>query len=119
MTPYSLISEYYGRIDADDIDWVMQLFAEESCYMRADAEYKGKAEIENFFRNTRKIRGVHEVADIHRLKNKSITRREFIGTGVAGDERRVKFVDFWFFQNSGKVELRETYLAVGNEIVRD
>jgi hypothetical protein len=118
MTPYSRICEYYERIDANDIDWVLGMFTADACYRRADAEYRG-GEIEDFFRNQRKIRGEHRLEDVHSIDNKVITRGEFVGTGVAGDERRVGFVDFWFFDTEGHVELRETYLAVGNEIVKD
>lgn len=119
MIPLAAIKQYYGRIDANDIDSVMALFADDACYLRADSTYTGKSGIERFFRLERKIRGRHRVDGIHALDNQVVCRGEFIGVGAKGDERRVRFVDLWFFQDDGLVRLRETYLALGHEHVRE
>ncbi|GAA0334429.1 hypothetical protein GCM10009087_50910 [Sphingomonas oligophenolica] len=111
--------EYYHRIDALDIDWVMALFCDDACYRRAGAVYDGKAAIERFFREERKINGSHDIATIvddgdQRLV---VICGRFTGEGEAGDRRAVEFADFWTFDDAAKVRLRRGYLAVGHELV--
>jgi ketosteroid isomerase-like protein len=117
-TPLEIIKEYYPHIDAGDIDWVLALFSEQAVYMRADSEYSGMNEIEHFFKNERKITGLHKITDIHQHNNQVVVRGEFIGKGAKGDERRVGFSDFWLFHEDGLVERRETYLATGHKYVK-
>ena len=119
MTPLAVVTEYYARIDANDYDWVTALFAEDACYVRADATYTGRAKIDRFFRDERKIRGSHDIKDIHAVGNEVVCKGEFNGVGARGDERSVRFVDLWYFQADGQVRLRETYLALGHEYVRE
>jgi ketosteroid isomerase-like protein len=57
----ALIVEYYKRVDAQDIDWVLDLFTADSRYVRADADYTDKQAITDFYRNDRKIAGAHSV----------------------------------------------------------
>ena len=88
MTPLATIAEYYGRIDRDDVAWVMSLFAEDAVYVRADSRYKGKPRIDRFFRSERKIKGRHEIDRIDAVGNRVFAGGEFIGEGAAGDDRR-------------------------------
>ncbi len=119
MTPLGLIREYYGRIDANDIDWVMRLFADDASYARADSEYSGKTKIDRFFREKRKIAGEHRIDDIYSMQNVVISRGRFSGTGASGDDRQVDFVDFWYFRDDGLVRRRETFLALGQAYIKE
>ena len=117
MTRLSRIREYYSRIDKNDVDWVMQLFADDATYVRADSRYEGKQRIEYFFREDRKIRGIHRMDHSWAVNDEVIARGEFTGVGESGDARRIRFVDLWFFNARGLVKLRETYLALGHDYV--
>ena len=119
MTPLATIKEYYQRIDANDTDWVVDLFADDAVYARANSRFEGKHSIENFFRNGRKIRGTHGIENACAVDNRVFAKGEFVGVGDAGDDRRVRFLDVWYFEPGGKVTLRETYLALGHEYVKD
>jgi hypothetical protein len=113
------IEEYYRRIDAVDIDWVIDLFRDDARYQRADAVYEGKGAIDDFFRSKRKIRGQHIIdgVSLDSGKRTVIASGRFEGVGEAGDGRSVGFADFWRFDDGGKVMQRTTYLAVGHQIV--
>ena len=56
-----VIEEYYRRVDRADLDWVTALFSPGAVYMRADARYEGAETIAGFFREQRRIRGIHTV----------------------------------------------------------
>jgi len=114
-----LVTAYYPRIDAVDIDWVMALFAPGASYQRADVRYDGIAAIDHFFRVERQIRGTHV---IDRLWCDEATRTVFAtgvfeGHGVAGDARRAGFADIWRFDTDNHVTDRQTYLALGHAYV--
>ena len=112
------IYQYYEHIDVNDIDWVMSLFSKDAIYYRADSVYDGCKAIDSFFRQSRKIRGCHSIDSIWSFDEKVICIGTFNGKGYDGDERKVKFSDFWIFDTSGLVSKRETYLALGHEYVK-
>src|SRR5687768_15699343 len=93
----ALIREYYRRIDAVDLDWVLALFAPDAVYERADATYEGSAAISKFFREDRQIRGEHEIDHIWCDGDSLVATGEFRGQGAAGDARNVRFADVWMF----------------------
>ncbi|MDE1918385.1 MAG: nuclear transport factor 2 family protein [Sphingomonadales bacterium] len=112
------IREYYRRIDADDLDWVLSIFAEDAVYDRADATYRGIDAVSEFFRVTRRISGIHEIDRVWSVDPWTVVATgQFAGTGVAGDVRAVRFVDIWHFDAGTHVDRRQTYLALGHEYV--
>ena len=119
MSHEQTIREYYRRIDAGDVDWVLELFDDESEYLRADARYSSKAEIAGFYRHQRKISGAHTLTNVIRRGDMVIVNGVFEGVGADGSKRRVGFADFWRFNATRKVGQRTTYLAVGNQLVRE
>lgn len=118
MNPGAIVDEYYRRIDSNDLDWVVSLFSEHATYVRADSRLQGKAEIDRFFRTRRRISGKHVIESIVAVRDQVFCKGEFIGRGETGDRRQVRFFDVWHFHPSGKVRLRETYLALGHEYVK-
>ncbi|MFE0013742.1 nuclear transport factor 2 family protein [Mesorhizobium sp. NPDC059054] len=119
MTHCDQIVRYYQDVDRQDIDAVMALFAEEAIYVRADARYVGRAEIEHFYRNLRMIRGVHT---LDRTCPQESAKRVFVtgqfeGQGANQTSRLVRFTDVWEFDDQDKVLRRETYLALGHTYV--
>ena len=116
-----IIREYYRRIDAHDTAWVVDLFAEDATYDRADATYRGRAAIAHFFQVERQIRGSHTLDDLlcdARLGLVAVTGA-FEGAGKAGDARNVGFADVWRFNADQRVIRRQTFLALGSQYVRD
>ena len=113
------VVEYYRRVDAGDLEWVLELFADDSAYTRAEAHYGSKAEIADFYRGDRKITGVHTVREIFCDDGAVICNGVFDGHGADGSEKHVGFADFWVFDDNGRVTTRRTYLAVGSAVVRD
>lgn len=117
----TVVREYYRRIDACDTDWVSKLFDARATYSRADATYQGRDAILLFFREQRKIRGRHQIERIimGTLGNVVTAIGRFHGVGHEGDPRDVGFVDVWTFNANGLVHRRQTYLALGNNYVRE
>ena len=117
--PADIVREYYPRIDGVETDWVIDLFAPEAVYERADATYTGRSAIDRFFRHERLIRGAHIIDD---LWSDDATRTVFVtgrfeGCGAQGDARGVKFADVWQFDVVGKVTKRQTFLGLGHAYV--
>lgn len=110
-----MVREYYRRIDANDTDWVLSLFAADAVYERADATYRGAEEIRNFFCIRRRIRGTHAIDHLWRVAQDTVvTLGKFEGVGGAGDPRSVGFADVWKFDPTGRIERRRTFLALGH-----
>lgn len=117
---HSRIEDYYPRVDACDFDWIVGIFASDAVYQRAEAQYAGIAEIERFFRVERQIRGSHVIADMWSDPHARVVWATglFEGKGALGDARSTRFADMWRFNESGLIERRETYLAIGSDYVR-
>lgn len=119
MSHEQTIREYYSRVDAGDVDWVLGLFDDDSEYVRADARYSSKAEIAEFYRVDRRITGEHTLTNLFQHGHMVIVNGVFKGFGADGSKKDVGFADFWQFNGDQKVVHRATYLAVGSYVVRD
>jgi ketosteroid isomerase-like protein len=111
------ITEYYRRIDAQDVDAVLSLFADDAVYWRADRVYRGKPQIDRFFREERLIRGHHAVDAVWQVPGRVIATGRFQGTGEKGDPRSIGFIDIWTFGAGKAVTERRTFLATGHLLV--
>lgn len=110
-----IIAGYYTKIDNQQLAEILELFASDAIYERADMSYKGISEISDFFINKRQIRGEHildRITDCEGCQTIIVTGR-FVGMGAGGDSRTVDFADIWEFNNSNKIKKRKTYLALG------
>jgi len=120
MTPdqiRSLVTEYYARIDGQDIDWVMDFFGEDASYIRADTTFRNRREIEAFYRGSRKIRGTHTLDQISVDQNLAFVTGCFNGHGENDSPRSVGFCDQWQLRD-GQARFRQTWLALGSNYVR-
>ena len=117
MSRVKRITDCYRRIDAQDIDAVLRLFADDAIYRRADRVYRGKPRIDRFFREERLIRGHHAVEAVWQVPGHVIALGQFDGAGVQGDPRSVGFVDIWTFGAGDCVAERRTFLATGHALV--
>jgi ketosteroid isomerase-like protein len=113
----ALIVEYYKRVDAQDIDWVLDLFTADSRYVRADADYTDKQAITDFYRNDRKIAGVHSVDRVVAECDQVLAAGVFKGVGADGAPKNVGFCDIWELRGD-KVCYRQTYLSMGADYVK-
>lgn len=113
------VCQYYKHIDDNDVEWVMALFDEKAVYSRADSYFEGHDSIKRFFTTERKIRGVHTLDAVWAFDDKVICTGTFNGQGKTGDNRSVRFADYWFFNNKGLVIKRETFLALGQQYVKE
>jgi len=113
-----LIAEYYRRVDAQDIDWVLALFTWDARYVRADTEYSTKMEIEKFYCNDRKIVGRHMLNHVIAEGNEIGASGIFQGVGADGAEKSVGFMDLWVLRGN-KASYRQTYLSLGSSYIKD
>ncbi len=113
------IREYYSRIDAGDVKWVLALFAKDGDYFRADAKYIGHDAIAEFYETGRKIQGEHSLENVLNHNNLVAVNGEFKGVGGDGSPKKIGFSDFWTFNDKGLVSLRKTYLAQGSDYVKE
>lgn len=118
MSRRDTIAEYYPRIDAGDVDWVLALFADNAVYDRADQRIEGLERLNRFYTSQRKITGAHTIDNIFDCGDHIIVIGQFDGTGERGDPRSVRFSDVWQFDAGDKVVHRQTFLALGQDYVR-
>ena len=114
-----IVQEYYPRVDAEDVEWVIALFADDAVYHRADSSYVGKRAISSFYRGERKILGRHTLENIATDDDKVLVNGVFCGEGHDGSLKKVGFADVWQFDATGLVTHRQTYLAIGSGYVRE
>lgn len=116
-----LTREYYRRVDARDTSWIVNLFADDAVYDRAETTYRGRAAIARFFQVERQIHGSHKLDDliVEARSRIVVATGRFNGVGKAGDARDVGFADVWRFNSDQRVIRRQTFLALGNQYVRD
>jgi ketosteroid isomerase-like protein len=112
-----IVVQYYQKVDNNDIDWVIDLFADEASYQRADSIYPNKQAIADFYRNDRKIQGKHTVLGLVSEGDFVVAYGEFNGIGAQGEPKHVEFCDVWSFKGS-KVFHRRSYLALGSNYVK-
>lgn len=105
-----LVLEYYQAIDSQEIDHVVELFADDATYERPGyAPLVGVAAIEEFYRTERVIdSGVHSVSNLLVDGHKVAVEGEFIGRLRDGSDVTVRFADF-FLVMSSRFARRHTY----------
>lgn len=116
MSRLTAISNYYARIDANDIGAAMEYFRDDAVYERADRVYDSKPRIKNFF-TERLIRGAHAIEELWEVPGGVVAVGVFEGIGEKGDSRHVGFTDIWTFDGADRVMRRPTFLATGDAIV--
>jgi len=110
---------YYDLIDQEKIDEVLSLFSKTATYRRCEQLYDGIAEIEDFYRNGRKIRGRHEIMSHWVSGQTGIVEGVFRGKGLNDSPKDVGFADFFTFDREGKICDRHTYLMIGSSYVKE
>jgi len=118
MNNSEIVELYYKKIDARDIDWVVNMFADQAVYERAEASYAGKKAIADFYTNGRKIQGKHTIEPVIAEGERVVAYGEFNGVGAQNQPLHIGFCDVWTFKDALVVK-RQTYLAMGSQYVKE
>lgn len=111
--------EYYAQVDAENHDWVVDMFTPDAVYDRAGDLIKGHAELREFYEGARKIKITHQNLQIWESGNHVFVEGTYSGVGADGTARSGQFADHWTFNDAGKVTLRRTSLFTGAGSIRD
>jgi len=111
--------EYYTQVDAENYDWVVDMFAPDARYDRAGEIIKGHAEIREFYEGARKIKITHQDLKIWASGPDVFVEGSFSGVGPDGTPRAGQFADHWTFNEASKVTLRRTSLFTGANTIKD
>jgi len=107
----SKTKKYYKYVDEEKIEEMLNLFSLNILYFRCDKEIKGIENLRKFYKEVRKIKGKHKIKSIISENNIVTVRGIFEGKGSQGNEIKLSFADFFYFDNQGKINKRFTYLA--------
>jgi len=114
-----IVEEYYRRIDAADIDWVVDMFAADGVYDRSGEIFEGRDEIRSFYAAGRKIKVTHSDLRFWDCGPDIFVEGSFSGVGADGSRREGQFADRWSFNEDFKVTLRRTSLFTGSQYIRE
>jgi len=111
--------DYYAQVDAENYDWVVDMFAPDGIYDRAGEIIKGHAEIREFYEGARKIKITHGGIQLWATGSHVFVEGSYSGEGADGTDRTGQFADHWTFNKAGKVTLRRTSLFTGANTIKD
>lgn len=103
----SLVRNCYNLIDSNNFESLYNLFSEDIIYERNDVILNGKEEFVDFYKNIRKLSGIHTVNNIEADKNIITIRGNFTGTNN-GKYTDFQFTDIFTFNDKKKVSHRKT-----------
>ncbi len=109
---------YYGYVDANKIEELVDLFSDDILYIRCEHEIKGKEDLKKFYNEERGIEGKHTLEEILSGKDKVVAKGIFSGKNRKGENITLPFMDFFYLDDSGKIKERYTYLATGYNLTK-
>lgn len=109
-TPADVVRTYYERVDAEDVDGLVALFAPDAVYERPGQDrLEGREELDRFYREGRPLsEGSHELHALVHDESGVATRGTFNGR-QDGERVSLGFADFFTFDEDGLIETRHTY----------
>lgn len=104
------VDRYYELVDAQDLDAMLDLFADDARYERPGYEpLSGRGDLEAFYRNDRVIAsGAHTLDDVVIEGDTAAVRGRFDGELKDGRSVSVRFADFFRYE-SDRIAERHTY----------
>jgi ketosteroid isomerase-like protein len=110
-TPTAAVRSYYRRVDADDVDGLLALFAEDAVYRRPGYQpFHGRAALAEFYRGDRAIaHGTHAIRTIIEQGARVAVTGSFLGCLKDGSEVRCEFADFFRLDAEGRFSARKTF----------
>jgi ketosteroid isomerase-like protein len=111
--PDTLVARYYGRVDANDVDGILELFTSDAVYRRPGyPPMLGSAALEEFYRSQRVIRsGRHTITAVIRSGDAVAVQGTFAGLLNDGSTAELEFADFYRLKD-GMFTERTTYFYV-------
>lgn len=110
MSHVDTIRAYYDAVDAGDVDALLDLFTDDTTYLRPGYEpIVGRAAMEHFYRDVRVIdSGRHSLDAVLVDGDLAACHGTFSGTLKDGSAAREGFADF-FELRDGRIAVRRTY----------
>lgn len=110
-TGEDLVRSYYERVDVDDVDGILELFAPDAVYRRPGYEpMRGREAMEAFYRDERVIdHGRHTVVTVTEQMPRVVVSGTFTGTLKNGSRITLEFADFFTLGGGGRFSRRDTY----------
>lgn len=104
---------YYARVDAGDVEGVLDWFAEDAVYHRPGyPPMEGRASLAGFYGGERVIAsGSHTLDDVVVDGRRVAVRGVFAGTLKDGTEVELGFADFITYDDTGRALERRSYFA--------
>ena len=109
-----MVQNYYRFVDANEVDHLLDLFAQDTVYYRGSLTIQGHAALEEFYRHDRIIaKGSHSVS-LNIAAPSVTTRGHFAGELKSGEPVEVDFMDEFVFDgakssNASRLFLNEKY----------
>ena len=105
------VRTYYQLVDANDVDGVVAMFAEDAVYNRPGYDpLIGRRQIERFFRDQRVIeRGRHTVTEVVVSGSVVAVHGACSATLKSGRDLDLRFADFFVANASGAFQKRDTF----------
>lgn len=106
----STVQEYYERVDAQDVEGLLTLFAEDAWYERPGYDrLRGRSALSAFYSETRVIEsGRHTIGRTVQSGDCVAVEGQFSGRLKDGREVSLRFADF-FLLDGGLIRGRRTY----------
>lgn len=107
---------YYERVDADDLDGVLDWFAEDAVYHRPGyPPMRGRAALADFYGGERVIEsGTHTLDEVLVDGQRVAVHGRFEGTLKDGSRVDVGFADFITYDPDGRAAERRSFFAVAS-----
>jgi ketosteroid isomerase-like protein len=104
------VREYYRLVDADDVDGLLALFADDAVYSRpGHPTMRGRADLARFYGGERVIaRGRHTLDQVVVHNPQIAVTGSFEGVLKDGTEVGLRFADFFVFDGP-RIVRRDTY----------
>lgn len=102
---------YFDRVDAGDVEGVLDWFAQDGVYHRPGyAPMRGRASLAAFYGGQRLIAdGEHHLAELLVDGDRVAVRGRFVGTLKDGSRVEVGFADFITYDGDGRARERHSY----------
>nr|WP_062330524.1 nuclear transport factor 2 family protein [Herbidospora sakaeratensis] len=107
----ALVRAYYDRVDSDDVDGLLALFADDAVYERPGyVPLNGRAALKRFYQDQRIIEhGRHTLDEVIAGPDRIAVSGAFAGRLKDGRNVDLRFADFFTFAPSGRFARRTTF----------
>lgn len=107
-----VVMKYYHLVDNQNYQPMLDLFTDDAVYRRCSQIIDGKESLRKFYYGERDLRGIHLLKTS--LGNEDLVVIEGIFQGTKnGEPFKVRFSDFFWFNEEGKIRERHTYTDQG------